>query len=287
MGYNIGHDRIRRSRAIGGFGVSLKNLLDLNLSDEKLVDIVESQKHGTGLDNMIAAVYGAYQKQTNEVGISNLDKLIRETDFKSNFSEHYDHFMKMGLGLDAAEAFALAYVTHKTESMLRKIKDYPVPEVLYRDIGPVLVENNMLGLIAESMAFILDKAGIEYDVIAAPASRGYLVGGALSTLKRRGIIRITKAKDKSLPPPTRQYTVTTYRGHPETFEIQNLKKYSGKKVVIVDDIIGSGGTDYATRRLLEQVGAIPLQSIYLLGIQKENYTTNEDIPKPFVLLPLK
>jgi adenine/guanine phosphoribosyltransferase-like PRPP-binding protein len=286
-GYSIGRDNIGKTRTKRGLGVSLINLLDNNLSDKKLIEVIEDNRSGSGLDNLIAAVYGAYQKQTGHNGIPDLDKLIRETTFNSNFLDHYEHFVEMDLNLDSAEAFALAYITHKIEPMLRVVLDHPVKGVRYRDIGPVIEENNMLGLIADSMKFLLDKAGIEYDKIAAPASRGYLIASALNGVKKRGIIRITKAEDKSLPPPVKQFTAPTYRGHPQTFEIQDLPEYRGKRVVIVDDGIGSGGTQEAAEGLLNLVGATPVQSIYLFGIQKEGYTTNANIQKPIVLLPFK
>lgn len=129
------------------------------------------------------------------------------------------------------------------------IPDYPVKGVLFRDITGILNEADGIQLAIDSLAERLE--GLDFDVIAGLESRGFIFGMPLA-YKFRKPFALVRKKGK-LP---RETVSTSYALEYGTAEIEmhtdSVKP--GQKVVLVDDLLATGGTMQAGIRLVEELG---------------------------------
>ncbi|MDP7320639.1 MAG: adenine phosphoribosyltransferase [Bacteriovoracaceae bacterium] len=140
------------------------------------------------------------------------------------------------------------------ENLIKKIPDFPKPGVVFKDIAPLL--KHKLPEIIEDMGKSIDWNQV--DVIAGIESRGFILGSALALKHNKGFIPVRK-KGK-LPPPTVQEEYTLEYGS----DILEMSKNDEKlKVVIVDDVLATGGTLKATLNLCAK-NNLEVQAITML-----------------------
>ena len=143
-------------------------------------------------------------------------------------------------------ASALAALQDK----IRRVPDFPEPGVLFEDLTPVLADPAALNVVIAEMAEASKELGA--DLVGGLDARGFLLGSAVAYEMGTGILAIRK-KGK-LPPPviTQEYT-TEYSS--AALEIPaNGVDISGKSIVLVDDVLATGGTLIAARDLIERAG---------------------------------
>lgn len=144
--------------------------------------------------------------------------------------------------------------------LIREIPDFPKPGVLFRDITPLLQDGKAFQRVVEVLSKECPK---ETKGIAAIESRGFILGGALSTRLGVGLILIRK-KGK-LP-----HLVNTVRYQLEygfdTLEIHQDALSKGREVVLVDDLLATGGTSKAATELIEGLGGKILKIIFLIEL---------------------
>jgi adenine phosphoribosyltransferase len=154
----------------------------------------------------------------------------------------------MGLATDmsATGGTALADVI---ASLTRKVADFPEPGVQFKDLTPVFADQDALGAIADALAEVATGA----DLVAAIDSRGFLVGAAVAV--RLGIGVLSVRKGGKLPPPVYTENYDLEYGS-ATLEIPaDGIELAGRSVVVVDDVLATGGTLSAASRLLQRAGA--------------------------------
>lgn len=134
-------------------------------------------------------------------------------------------------------------------SKVRDIPDFPQKGVLFRDITPLLKDPKSFREIIARLAAAVKKQKV--DLVVGIESRGFIFGAALAAKLGRGFVPIRK-KGK-LPWKTRQVACTLEYGQ-EILEIHEDAVKSGQKVVIVDDLLATGGTAEAAAKLVEQLG---------------------------------
>jgi adenine phosphoribosyltransferase len=140
------------------------------------------------------------------------------------------------------------------ENLIKKIPDFPKPGVVFKVIAPLL--KHKLPEIIEDMGKSIDWNQV--DVIAGIESRGFILGSALALKHNKGFIPVRK-KGK-LPPPTVQEEYTLEYGS----DILEMSKNDEKlKVVIVDDVLATGGTLKATLNLCAK-NNLEVQAITML-----------------------
>ncbi|MFH2034884.1 MAG: adenine phosphoribosyltransferase [Candidatus Zixiibacteriota bacterium] len=132
---------------------------------------------------------------------------------------------------------------------IKNIRDFPIEGIVFRDI---------MTLIADSTAFkqALDEMekycrSKKPDIIVGIESRGFIFGAALAD--RLGIGFVTVRKVGKLPPPTIKYEYELEYGT-DAIEISDDTIKNGDKVIVVDDLIATGGTLDATCQLVEKAG---------------------------------
>lgn len=135
------------------------------------------------------------------------------------------------------------------EEYVRNINDFPKKGIIYRDVTTVLSDADGLKLAIESMQKLLENT--EFDVVVAPESRGFIFGMPLAYNMNKAFVPVRK-KGK-LPAETISEDYDLEYGS-ATLEIHKDAIKTGQKVVIVDDLIATGGTLQAIIRLVERLG---------------------------------
>ena len=149
----------------------------------------------------------------------------------------------------------------KIEEYVRSIPDFPEPGIIFRDITSVLQDADGLQLAIDSMIKLLD--GVEYDVVAGTESRGFIFGVPIAYEMHKPFVPVRK-KGK-LPCETISQSYDLEYGQ-DTIEMHKDSIKPGQKVVLVDDLIATGGTIEAAIKLVEQLGGEVVKVIFLMEL---------------------
>ena len=129
------------------------------------------------------------------------------------------------------------------------IPDFPSKGIIFRDVTSVLESPEGYALAIDELNKLLD--GVDYDLIAGTESRGFIFGAPLAYMNKKGFIPVRK-KGK-LPRETVEMSYDLEYGS-ATIEIHKDAIKPGDKVVLVDDLIATGGTIQAAAKLVEELG---------------------------------
>jgi adenine phosphoribosyltransferase len=134
--------------------------------------------------------------------------------------------------------------------LLREVPDFPLPGVLFRDLTPVLADPDALRAVVDALQ---DKIHPDTQVVAAIESRGFLLGAALGYGWRYGVVPLRKPG--KLPAVTHRVSYALEYGT-ATLELPADSISAGQKVVVVDDVLATGGTAAAACELVERAGGV-------------------------------
>lgn len=149
----------------------------------------------------------------------------------------------------------------KMEDYVRTIPDFPEPGIMFRDVTSVLQDPDGLKLAIDSMIKLLD--GVDFDVIAGAESRGFIFGAPIAYALGKPFVLIRK-KGK-LPCETVSAKYDLEYGSAE-IEMHKDAIMPGQKVVLVDDLIATGGTIEAGAKLVEELGGEVVKIIFLMEL---------------------
>lgn len=149
----------------------------------------------------------------------------------------------------------------KIEEYVRSIPDFPEPGIIFRDITSVLQDADGLQLAIDSMIKLLD--GVDYGVVAGTESRGFIFGVPIAYEMHKPFVPVRK-KGK-LPCETISQSYDLEYGQ-ATIEMHKDSIKPGQKVVLVDDLIATGGTIEAAIKLVEQLGGEVVKVIFLMEL---------------------
>ena len=135
------------------------------------------------------------------------------------------------------------------ESYIRSIPDWPKKGILFRDITPLLADPKAFSTALDTLCANFTKAGVEY--VAAVEARGFIFGAAVAEKLGAGFVPIRK-KGK-LPYKTESVTYNLEYGT-DTLEVHKDAIKEGAKVLMIDDLLATGGTMAAACRLIEKIG---------------------------------
>ena len=144
---------------------------------------------------------------------------------------------------------------------IRSIPDFPEPGIIFRDITSILQDPDGLKLAIDSMIKLLD--GVDFDIIAGAESRGFIFGMPIAYALGKAFIPVRK-KGK-LPCETVSAEYDLEYGKAE-IEIHKDAVRPGQKVVLVDDLIATGGTMEASCKLVEQLGGEVVKILFLMEL---------------------
>ncbi len=139
----------------------------------------------------------------------------------------------------------------KLEDTIRTIPDFPTKGVLFRDITTLLKNKDAYRELIDRMVDSLNGRAV--DVVVGPEARGFVFGSALAYALKAGFV--VARKPGKLPCKANRYDYGLEYGT-DALEIHEDAILPGQKVVIVDDLLATGGTALATIRLVEKAGGI-------------------------------
>ena len=149
----------------------------------------------------------------------------------------------------------------KVEDYIRSIPDFPAPGIIFRDVTSILQSAEGLKLSIDELVKKLD--GVEFDVIAGAESRGFIFGMPIAYLLNKPFVPIRKAG--KLPCETVSKTHDLEYGT-ATIEIHKDAITPGMKVVLLDDLIATGGTIKAAAELVEELGGEVVECLFLMEL---------------------
>ena len=150
----------------------------------------------------------------------------------------------------------------KIEEYVRSIPDFPEPGIIFRDVTSILQDPDGLKL---SIDLIQEKLeGLDFDVIAGTESRGFIFGVPIAYNLHKAFVPVRK-KGK-LPRETVSAEYELEYGKAE-IEMHKDAIQPGQKIVLVDDLIATGGTIEAAARLVEELGGEVVKIIFLMELE--------------------
>ena len=148
-------------------------------------------------------------------------------------------------------------------SLITTTPDFPAPGVLFRDVTPLLTDPDAYAssLAAVALPFC-DETGLpEFDLVAGIEARGFIVSAGIAALTRTGTLPIRKAGKL----PTPQVRVDYGLEYAEA-AIEASGDLTGRRVLLVDDVLATGGTLVAAQSVVEQLGGTVVGSAVLLEL---------------------
>ncbi|NXL48880.1 APT phosphoribosyltransferase, partial [Podilymbus podiceps] len=154
----------------------------------------------------------------------------------------------------------------RVRDRVRPFPDFPVPGVLFRDISPLLKDPAAFRALIDLLEDHLRASFPKIDFIAGERldSRGFLIGPPLA--QRLGVGFVLIRKKGKLPGPTESISYALEYGKAE-LEIQSDAVEPGQKVVIVDDLLATGGTMSAACELMKRLKAEVLECLVIIELK--------------------
>src|SRR3954452_14471084 len=150
---------------------------------------------------------------------------------------------------------------HDLKASVRTIPDYPKPGILFRDITTLLADARAFRRAVDEL--VNPWAGNKIDKVAGMEARGFIIGGAVAHQVSAGFVPIRK-KGK-LPHVTVRVAYSLEYGIDE-MEMHVDAVMPGEKIILVDDLIATGGTADAAVRLLRQRGVEVLAAVFIVNL---------------------
>lgn len=149
----------------------------------------------------------------------------------------------------------------KVEDYVKSIPDFPEPGIIFRDVTSVLQDPDGLALAIDSMKDLVGDT--EFDIIAGTESRGFIFGVPIAYSLHKAFVPVRK-KGK-LPRETISQSYDLEYGS-ATIEMHRDSVQPGQKVIIIDDLIATGGTIEATVKMVEALGGEVVKIIFLMEL---------------------
>lgn len=150
----------------------------------------------------------------------------------------------------------------KIEEYVRSIPDFPEEGIVFRDVTSVLQDADGLHLAINSMQELIGD--IDFDVVVGPESRGFIFGVPIAYNMRKSFVPVRKKGKLPCETVEREYALEYGTA---TIEMHKDSIKKGQKVVIIDDLIATGGTIEAIVELVEQLGGEVVKIIFLMELE--------------------
>eukprot|EP00742_Colponemidia_sp_Colp-10_P011676 GILJ01013004.1.p1 GENE.GILJ01013004.1~~GILJ01013004.1.p1 ORF type:complete len:176 (+),score=16.10 GILJ01013004.1:84-611(+) len=148
--------------------------------------------------------------------------------------------------------------------LLAEYADFPIAGVNFLDFLPIFRNPDHLKLMIKTLKDHISEAGIQVDIVAGLEARGFLFGPLLAL--ELGVGFVALRKPGKLPGQVVRETYNKEYGQ-DSIEAQADSVRPGQRVLIVDDICATGGTALAACKLIEQLGAIVAECLFIVEIE--------------------
>ena len=149
----------------------------------------------------------------------------------------------------------------KLEDYVVTIADFPEPVIMFRDITSVIQDPDGLKMAVDGLTDLVRN--LDFDLVIGPESRGFIFGVPVAYLLGKGFVPVRK-KGK-LPRETVSQKYDLEYGQAEV-EIHKDAVRPGQKVVIVDDLIATGGSAEAAAKLVEKLGGQVVRMVFVMEL---------------------
>lgn len=147
------------------------------------------------------------------------------------------------------------------QDYIRTIPDFPHAGIMFRDVTTLFADPRGFRMAVDQM--LHPYAGVEIDKVVGLEARGFILGGAIAHQLSKGFVPVRK-KGK-LPGDTIAQDYTLEYGE-ATVEIHKDAILPGERVLVVDDLLATGGTAEAGIKLIEQLGGIVLSTTFVIDL---------------------
>ncbi len=147
------------------------------------------------------------------------------------------------------------------KSKIRYIQDFPIEGILFRDITTFLKD-------AEAMVASIDEIckrleGVDFDLVLGPESRGFIFGMPVAYKMKKGFVPVRKAGKLPGEVVAKEYALEYGTA---TIEIHKDAIQKGTKVVVIDDLLATGGTSKAVKDLVEEMGGEVVKMVFFIDL---------------------
>lgn len=149
----------------------------------------------------------------------------------------------------------------KLEDYVRSIPDFPEEGIIFRDITSVLQDADGLQLAIDSMQDLLKD--VDFDVVVGTESRGFVLGTPIAYNLHKPFVLVRKQGKLPCETVSKEYDLEYGSA---VIEMHKDSIKPGQKVVLVDDLIATGGTIQAAAKLVEELGGEVVKIIFLMEL---------------------
>src|SRR5512135_1790479 len=149
------------------------------------------------------------------------------------------------------------------KSKIRTIPDHPKKGIMFRDITTLIKDPVGFRLVIDGLTQRYVQGDVDFDIIVGIESRGFIIGGALSYTLCKGFVPVRK-KGK-LPAETISHEYELEYGT-DTIEMHKDAIAAGERVLLIDDLLATGGTALAAAALIEKLGGIVSEMAFIVNL---------------------
>lgn len=150
----------------------------------------------------------------------------------------------------------------KLEEYVRNIPDFPEEGVIFRDVTSVLQDPEGLHLAIDKILGLLED--VDFDVVVGPESRGFIFGVPVAYVMKKAFVPVRKAGKLPCETIQREYELEYGKA---VLEMHRDAIKPGQKVVIIDDLIATGGTIEAIIQLIKELGGEVVKICFLMELK--------------------
>lgn len=149
------------------------------------------------------------------------------------------------------------------KSKIRTIPDHPKKGIMFRDITTLIKDPVGFRLVIDELTQRYIKGDINFDTIVGIESRGFIIGGALSYTLGKGFVPVRKAGKLPAEKITHEYELEYGT---DKIEIHKDAIREGMKVLVIDDLLATGGTALAAAALIEKLGGVVSEMAFIVNL---------------------
>ena len=149
----------------------------------------------------------------------------------------------------------------KIKSKIRTVPDFPKKGIMFRDITTLIGDAEGLGLVIEELA--KRYSSMDIDIVAGLEARGFIIGGALAVKLGKGFVPIRKKGKLPYKTVFHEYELE-YGTDRVEMHVDSLKE--GQRVLLVDDLLATGGTSIAGAKLIEKLGGNVVEIAFIVDL---------------------
>lgn len=149
------------------------------------------------------------------------------------------------------------------KSKIRTVPDYPKKGIMFRDITTLIKDPVGLKLVIDNFVGRYSSGEIEFDIVVGIESRGFIIGGALAYALGKGFVPIRKKGKLPAEVIFQEYELE-YGTDRIEMHIDSFPK--GTRVLLIDDLLATGGTALAAAALIEKLGGVVAEMCFIVNL---------------------